>query len=235
MVIAASGVLYMAAIYFYMRALQTEEASTVAPFFQGTAVFGLILGYFFLGETLAFLQIFGVILIVAGSALISLRFGKGVPRVKTRLVVLMLICAFTMSLSSLIFKFFAVQDDFWKTVFWSYAGDAVFGAGLMCIAANRRQFAKMFRDNTGAVLGINASNELINLGGSIAASYAYLFAPLGIVQAIGGTTPFFVLFFGVLISIFWPKIGREAIGWGNIAQKIIAIALVVAGVLLINR
>ena len=42
-VIAVSGILYMGAIYFYLQALQTEEASTIAPFFQAAAVFGLIL------------------------------------------------------------------------------------------------------------------------------------------------------------------------------------------------
>jgi len=37
--IAASGILYMSVIWFYLQALQTEEASTVAPFFQAAGVF----------------------------------------------------------------------------------------------------------------------------------------------------------------------------------------------------
>jgi drug/metabolite transporter (DMT)-like permease len=49
-VIAASGILYMSAIYFYLQALQTEKASTTVPFFQAAGVFGLILGYFVLGN-----------------------------------------------------------------------------------------------------------------------------------------------------------------------------------------
>jgi len=65
-VIAVSGILYMGAIYFYLQALQTEEASTIAPFFQAAAVFGLILGYFVLGEEISFSQITGALLIVAG-------------------------------------------------------------------------------------------------------------------------------------------------------------------------
>ena len=233
-VIAVSGILYMGAIYFYLEALQAEEASTVAPFFQAAGIYGLILGYFVLGENLSILQIIGVLLIIAGSVLLSLRLGQGASRIKTRLVILMLTCALAIALSTLIFKFFAVRDEFWTTTFWNFAGQAIFGVILMLIAANRRQFIKMMRANTGAVLSVNGANELINLGGNLGMRYTLLFAPLGIVQAISSTTPFFVLFFGVVLSLFFPSLGREEISLAGLVQKIIAITLVVAGVLLIN-
>lgn len=233
-VIAVSGILYMGAIYFYLEALQAEEASTVAPFFQAAGIYGLILGYFVLGEKLSVLQIIGVLLIIAGSVLLSMRFGQDVSRIKGRLVILMLSCALAIALSTLIFKFFAVREEFWTTTFWNFAGQAIFGAILMLTAANRRQFAKMMRANTVAVLSVNGANELINLGGNLGMRYTLLFAPLGIVQAISSTTPFFVLFFGVILSLFFPSLGREEISFDGLIQKIIAITLVVAGVLLIN-
>ena len=49
---ALSGVLYMGAIIFYLRALQGHEASVVAPFFQASPLFGYALAYLVLGETL---------------------------------------------------------------------------------------------------------------------------------------------------------------------------------------
>ena len=232
--IAVSGILYMSAIYFYLQALQAEEASIVAPFFQAAGIFGLILGYLVLGEKISFLQIIGVLLIIAGSVLLSLRFGQGASRVRTHLVVLMLTCALAIALSSLIFKFFAVRDEFWTTTFWNFGGQALFGVILMLVAANRRQFAEMMRANTSAVLSVNGMNELINLGGNIGMRYTLLFAPLGIVQAISSTTPFFVLFFGVILPLFFPSLGREEISFAGLMQKFIAIILVVAGVLLVN-
>jgi drug/metabolite transporter (DMT)-like permease len=181
------------------------------------------------------MQIIGVLLTIAGSVLLSLRFGQGSSRTKTHLVVLMLACALTIALSSLIFKFFAVRDEFWTTTFWNFAGQALFGVILMLIAENRQQFIKMMRANTGAVLSVNGANELINLGGNLGLRYTLLLAPLGIVQAISSTTPFFVLFFGVILSLFFPNLGREEIGIARLMQKIIAITLVVGGVLLINQ
>ncbi|MFB3763632.1 MAG: EamA family transporter [Methanotrichaceae archaeon] len=234
-VITVSGILYMGAIYFYLQALQTEEASTIALFFQAAGIFGLVLGYFVLGEEISRLQIIGVLLIIGGSVLLSLRFGQGASRVKSRLVILMLACALAIALSSLIFKFFAVRDEFWTTTFWNFVGQALFGLILMMTAANRRQFNRMMHSNRGAVLSVNGANELINLAGNLGVRYTLLFAPLGVVQAISSTTSFFVLFFGVILSIFFPKLGREEIGISSLAQKFIATALIIAGVLLINQ
>jgi uncharacterized membrane protein len=232
--IAASGILYMSAIYFYLQALQTEEASTIAPFFQAAGVFGLILGYFILGEQISYSQVIGVLLVITGSAILSLRFGQGTSQIKKQLVILMLFCALAISLSSLIFKFFAVRDEFWTTIFWNFFGQALFGVILMLAAENRKKFSEMIHANAKALLSINIVNELINLGGNLGVRYALLLAPLGVVQAISGTTSFFVLFFGVILSLFFPNLAREETSIGSLMQKIIATALVVAGVLLIN-
>jgi len=233
-IIAASGILYMSAIYFYLQALQTEEASTIAPFFQAAGVFGLILGYFILGEQISYSQIIGVLLIIAGSVILSLRFGQGTSQVKKQLVFLMLLCALAISLSSLIFKFFAVRDEFWTTTFWNFFGQAFFGVILLLPAENRKQFSEMIHANARTLLSVNVSNELINLGGNLGVRYTLLLAPLGVVQAISSTTSFFVLFFGVILSLFFPNLAREEISIGSLMQKIVATTLVVAGIILIN-
>lgn len=233
-VIATSGILYMGAMYFYLQALQSEEASTVAPFFQAAGIFGLILGYIVLGEKLTLPQIAGVLSIIAGATLLSFQFGAKKHKVKIRLVLLMLACAMALALNSLIFKFFSIQDDFWSTNFWSFVGQAVFGIVLMISAANRKQLVAMLRINTNAVLSINGANELINLGGGLGMRYALILAPIGVVQAISSTTPFFVLLFGIIISIFLPKLGREDLGRTSLIQKLVATVLVIIGVMLAN-
>ena len=234
-VIAVSGILYMAAMYFYLQALQSEEASTVAPFFQATGLFGIILGYLVLGEALSRGQIMGGLFIIAGSVILSLYFGRRKRKIKTRLVLTMLACALALALSSLIFKIFAVQDEFWPTTFWNFVGQAIFGIILMAVTANRKHFFNMLRKNTAAVLSVNGVNELINLGGGLGTRYALLLAPLGIVQAISSTTSFFVLLFGVLLTLFFPKLGREELSRTTLLQKSIAIIFIVVGVILINK
>jgi drug/metabolite transporter (DMT)-like permease len=63
-VIAASGLLYMGGMLFYLRALQSEEASVVAPFFQASPLFGYVLAYLVLGETLSPRQLAGGVTLV---------------------------------------------------------------------------------------------------------------------------------------------------------------------------
>src|SRR5665213_3301292 len=45
-VTSLSGLLYMIAMYFYLRALQQEEATTIAPLFQTSALFTYAIAYF---------------------------------------------------------------------------------------------------------------------------------------------------------------------------------------------
>jgi hypothetical protein len=135
----------------------------------------------------------------------------------------------------LIFKIFAIEVEFWTTTFWMFAGEAIFGATLLMVAPYRRQFITVLRTNTAALLSINASNELINLGGGLGNRYALLFAPLSIVQAIASTTTLFVFLFGVLLSLLFPRYGRENLSGRQLAQKGIAAAFVALGVALVTH
>ncbi len=233
--IMLSGIFYMTAMLLYLRALQSEEASVVAPFFQAGPLFGYVLAYLVLGETLSGRQIAGGALIIVGALIVSLRFGRLRETFKARLAMLMLTCGFIMALSGLIFKVFALKVEFWTTIFWMFVGEAMFGAALLTITAYRREFLQLLRTNTAALISINASNELINLGGGLGNRFALTLAPLSLVQAIGSTTTLFVFAFGIIVSVVCPRFGREDLSGRNLAQKGVAAALVAAGVALVTR
>ena len=232
-VTSVSGLLYLTAIYFYLRALQQEEASVIAPLFQTSTLFTYIIAYFVLHETLTGWHIVGGLLVMASAVVASYEPG-GSHRIKWSVVAPILVCTAVLAGSAVMFKFFAIRDAFWPVTFWSFAGQAAFGAVLLAIPHIRRQFFGMFRKHPGAVIGINAANEIINLGGGLAARYASLLGPVSLVQAISGTTSFFVFLFGVILSLFYPKLGRENLSRRNLIQKGIAVTLIVAGVILIG-
>jgi drug/metabolite transporter (DMT)-like permease len=231
----ASGLLYMSAVFFYLQALQGHEASVVAPFFQASPLFGYGLGYLMLGETLSATQLLGGALILGGILFVSIGSRTGREPFRWRLAAQMLICGFILSLSTLIFKALAVRDEFWATTFWMFAGEALFGFFFLCIARYRRQFIQLLRTNTMALIGINASNELINLGGGLGNRYALIFAPLAIVQAVGSTTTLFVFVIGIMLTMFLPKLGRESLKARELIQKGFAAVLVAAGIALVSR
>jgi drug/metabolite transporter (DMT)-like permease len=230
-----SGLFYMTGITFYLRALQGHDASLVAPFFQSSPLFGYVLAYLVLGETLSLRQIAGGTLIIGGVLSVSIGPGMKRGRFRWQLAALMLCAGFVLSLSTLIFKAFALKDEFWTTAFWMFTGEALFGVFFLSIGRYRRQFVNLCRANGPALLAINASNELINLGGGLANRYALIFAPLALVQAIGSTTTLFVFLFGVLLTLLFPGISRENLSAREILQKGLAAVLVAIGVTLVSR
>lgn len=233
--IMLSGVLYMGALLLYLRALQTEEASVVAPFFQAAPLFGYVLAYFVLGETLSGQQLAGGALIIAGTFIVSLRFGRDAGMFKLRLAVLMLACGLALALSGLIFKVFAISVDFWVTTFWLFVGEALFGCAILAVATYRWQFIAVLGRHPAALLTISGANEVLNLAGGLGFRYALLFAPLSIVQAIGATTTLFVFAFGVALSAALPRLGRETLSFRDLVQKGAAAILVAGGVALVTR
>jgi uncharacterized membrane protein len=64
--------------------------------------------------------------------------------------------------------------------------------------------------------------------------YASLLAPVGLVSAISATSTFFVFLFGILLTVFFPRLGREDLSKRNLVQKAIGGLLIMAGVVLIE-
>jgi drug/metabolite transporter (DMT)-like permease len=234
LVVVASGLLLMGAMFFYLLALQSEEASVVAPFFQASPLFAYALGYLVLGETLSRVQLIGGALVVGGALILSVRWGEA-AKFKLRMVALMLACASASALSSLIFKIFAVREEFWTTTFWTFVGQAIFGAAVLAIGRYRREFLQLLREATKPLLGINAANELINLGGGLGSRYALVLAPLSLVQAITSTTSLFVFILGIALSILFPSLGREDLSGRELIRKALGGVLIGIGVTLIIR
>lgn len=233
-VMTVSGILYMGAMLFYLRAIQSEEASVVAPLFQANTLFTFALGLVLLHEVPRWFQLVGAALVLVGAIGLSLDRKLKFGRFKPRLVLLMLAATFVLALSSVVFKFFAVHDEFWSTTFWTFVGEGLFGLGLLAVPAYRVQFVRLLRKNPGAVMGVNAANELINLGGGLGVRYASLLAPVGLVSAISATTTFFVFLFGILLTLFFPRIGHEDLSTRNVIQKGLGGLLIIAGVALIE-
>ncbi len=230
-----SGALYMGAMLFYLQAIQTEEASVVAPLFQASVLWGAFLAFVVLGETLSYPELFGAVLIVLGALLLSVDPSFRFKKMKLGLILTMLAATFTLALSSVIFKFFAIEGEFWSTTFWTYAGTVIVGAVLLATGGRWQQFLHLFRKSPGAMVGVNAANELINLGGGLGVRYALILAPVSLVQAVSSTTTLFVFLIGILLTAFFPKLGREDLSARNLIQKGAAALLVAVGIVLIDH
>ena len=84
-------------------------------------------------------------------------------------------------------------------------------------------------------MALNSLNEIIFIFADAILYYATLLAPVALVSTINGTQPFFVLLIGIIITIFFPKFGKESLNRRNLLQKTIAIALIVCGTFFISN
>lgn len=235
MVLMVNGIFLTLAIICYLYAMDLDEASYVAPFFQLIPVFGFIFGYFVLGEVLSGNQFLGGGLIIVGSLFLSLELGNGRVNVKRKLVFLMLASSFFYAINAVIFKSIAVDAGFFTSVFWDMAGKFVFGVGLFVfVKSYREQFLYLIRESGRALIGLNVINEVLSLIGEFALVLAVLFAPVALVQSVGGLQPMFVLIFGILITIFFPSFGKESFERKHLTQKFVGIFVITAGVFFLD-
>jgi drug/metabolite transporter (DMT)-like permease len=100
LVMIASGIFYMGAILFYLRAIQSAEASVIAPLFQMSTLFTFALGYLILHETLTGSNVFGVALIIAGALVLSVDTSFHFRAPKLQILFLMLLATFVFALSA---------------------------------------------------------------------------------------------------------------------------------------
>lgn len=242
LILVTNGVLYIASLVPYFMALQRDEASFVVPLFQITAVFSYVLGLIFLDEQLTLWQGLAAGLIVIGSVLLSLQINRPAKRLRLKRDVLLLMLAASLmnALNWLLFKFVAIQENFWVSSFWEYVGFAIFFvAAFGFIRPVRQNFMAVLTSPAPSkrrlVVGFSFLNEGLSTLAKVATNWASLSGPLALISAIHGLQPAFVFGMGILLTLFVPLYGREDMTRATLTQKIGAIMLTISGVALLAR
>lgn len=234
-ILMVNGAFLTLGIILYLYALDTDEASYVAPFMQFYPVFGFLLGFILLKEVLDVNQILAGILIVIGSVVLSYELNPGKKKFKLKLVALMIGACFFYSINAVIFKSIAVDEGFTTSLFWDMAGKFIFGVILfVSLKSYQTEFIGMIKNNGVKVVILNVINEIIGLVGEIATVFAVLLAPVAMVQSLTGLQPVFVLIIGIFLTLFFPKFAKESLSRNHLLQKIIGVVIVTVGVFLLD-
>jgi len=227
----ANGIIFLLSIIPYFYALGYDETSVVSPLYQMTPVFAAVFGYVVLGEVLTLGQIVGGLLIMGGAIFLALEFEEKI-RLKRKTFLLMLLTSILTALNVLIFKWIALEETFWVSAFWEYVGFIVFGVGVFFFHKTfRTQFLTVLKKNTAPVLLLNVFNELIVIAAKTTLHFATLFVPISMMLWLSeGLQPFFVLVFGILITLFFPHIADEKITKRHLIHKISALIVMFLGI-----
>ncbi|MEI7480148.1 MAG: DMT family transporter, partial [bacterium] len=157
LILAITGVLGVFVLWCYLIALEDEEASIVVVFYQLVPVMGAILGYFILGEVLTQMQIIAMAIIILGTTIISFEIDtENRFKLRKKTIPPMLVAGFCWALEGVLFKFVAIEEDLWPSLFWSSLMLALTGVVIfILIRPYRRNFLLAMRTNTKKAISLN--------------------------------------------------------------------------------
>lgn len=233
--ILLAGISMELALLPYYKAISLDDVSRVVPTFQIIPIFVFALSYIFIGEKLTSPQFLGFWLVLIGAYLLSLKkLGKEIFALR-KSVPWIILASIMWAVPSVIFRFITIEINFWDALGYEFIGAALGILLLLLIPRIRARFINEARNIKKSVWGILVSNEFVYLVGRMLGFYAIAIAPaVSLAAALNGFQPLVVLIYGVILSIWFPNIIKEDIKKSTIFVKIIAIAIIFAGVLFIN-
>jgi len=229
--LACVGILNVLVLWCYLAALENEEASITVVFYQLVPVFGLILAYFILHETLSARQLIAMAIIIVGTAIVSFELdveNRFTMRMKT--IVLMTMAAFFWGLESVIFKAVALDERVVRSLFWEHLMLFLMGVCIFVfIGKYRRHFLTALVQNSKGILLLNVVNESLYMGGNIIFSFAYMLAPVALVLLAESYQPIFTFAISIYLFIAIPELLSEQMHKKHLWQKGIAIFVTAVG------
>lgn len=228
------GFIQVVYAYPYLMALRHEDTSVVNSLFSLGKIFIPVLAFFFLGEMLHGYQYLGFVLIISGSAFLSL-----VDRATFRLnksFSYMLLCSLLLAIDSVIYKGLFSQMSWSTAFFWSNIFSFLVTFIILIffskirheVVAQRSLFKKHFW-----LLGWN---EILVFSGTVATTLAISLAPaLTLMKSIESLQPLFVLLYAIALRKFYPQLFHEKIDRHSTFKKVILFGVMIGGVALVLR
>jgi transporter family protein len=227
------GILGLVATTLYNKSMLDEEASRVVPLVYLDSIFVVILAYIFLGEVFNLQKYLGIILVIAGGILISLkkivRKWHFSPTIK-----FILIAGFLWAISSVISKYTLNFTDYFSLTAFQMLGYIVFGPLFLFSNRARMNFLSCIKRFDRKVFLLMIIVTLIYLVGVLSFYFAVSISSISLVYAIASTQPFFIFAYMLIITKIAPSIVKEEIDKSTVLLKIIAICLIFLGTFFIG-
>ncbi len=218
------------AVFFYYKSLSHEEVSRVMPSLEFVPLFTLILATIFLHEFFTPIRYAGIILLIAGGFLISIKTHK--KRKKkfylTPVIITVLIAAIFFATRNILIRYSTFYASSLQLIFW--IGFGSFLVALILLIFHHPSITKKIQIKGFKHLIIINALSAITL---IPYVYVIKIAPaVSFISAIGAVQSLLVFIMATILSKS-KKIVNESLEKKIIIQKIIAILIIIVGVILI--
>lgn len=224
---------------FYYKALEIDDSTNLGIFIQLAPVLYLILGWFFLGETFSPLQLVAFVIIVAAPLLIIFFTRKRSRKIRIKAVLYSFLYVLIAVISNLIFikGNTATNASFFTTVSIVLLGKGIADVIIVCCTPKwRHRFKVVVKKSRRKVLRPMSANFVIGTTKEFTYRAALATAPtVAIASAASDSSePIVIFFMGLLLTLIWPKFGREKLDRKSILVHLIATILVVTGIIILQ-
>lgn len=232
-IILASGFLTSIYLLPYYKALDIDETSYVIPILQTYPIFVLVLSFIFLGESLSLKQYLGSIVLILGACLLSVEKTKGKLFSWRKASSFALLSGFLFSLAQVLYKFGVTEIPFWNTLPYEGFGIALGALAIGLYKGNFKKLKKETRKFPKKVYLFMGVNEFGYLIARYTGYFAISLVSVSLVSVLAGFQPLFVLLYGVILSLWLPKILKEVVTKKALTKKLASILFIFIGLYLI--
>jgi transporter family protein len=223
--------LYLIGTLLYFIALQFDEPSRIVPLFSLTILFLAILSAVFLGEVLTTGKYVGIMLVAAGSFVITAR-GNLISVFKSRSLALMSASSFIFAVGYVIMRKLLLSYSFWEVFSFQRIGIGLLGIPLLLFFLPT--IKSIFKETKKKYFLISFSSETLNQIGALLFMMASAVWLVTLVETTVSVQYLFIFLWGLIISRVKPELFKEDLGGRIIFQKIVSIALIIFGIYLIS-
>lgn len=222
---AAVGVFYSLGLLAYYSGIEKEDVSRFIPTLSTTTIFTVLLAFFFVGESFSLVVYAGIASVVIGAVLISL---KGLDHFQSLLSFsLAIISAFAFAVRNIFLKVSTGGASLWTVLMWAGIGGSVTSLFFLLRRGSKLKEATKGEEHL-IVIG------LISALGYFAYGKAISLGPVSLASTVLKVKILLVFLSSTVISRLHPDIIYEELDRYTLAQKVLAIILIVFGVVLIQ-
>ena len=235
-----SGIFSSLAGIPYYKALEVDDSTNLGIFVQISPVLYLILGWLFLGESISISQLIAFVVIMAAPLLVLFTTRKRSRKTKLRAIFYAFLYVLIHVSGNLIF----VKENCCTDItFISSMSLVMFGKSLgnIIILIFRpkwvKSFIKVYKSSKGKVLRPLFGTLACAVTKDFCYRGALLLAPsVALASAAADSAqPIVIFFLGIILTLIWPKFGREKLNRKSVLVHLLATIIVVIGIILLQN
>ncbi len=224
------GIFWFLQSWAYYKAVKVEEISIISPLLTLTTVFTILFAWIFLSEVLYLKQYVGIMIILIGAIIISLK-KTSTANIRAYPIIMIVIHSILAAIGMILVKYLLTYMNYWTVFSYSRLGNVLMLIPVFLVYY--KDFKSTLTKDTVKKISILSSGEIFGVIGLLCITFAISLGPVAIVKSIESIKPIFVILIAYIINILWPHFLMERPSKKILAQKIIAAIIIVIGTIVV--